>query len=54
MGWIKMLVKGYKGRVEEEMEVKEQLGREWPGLHAMQGSVWLNARSVGIHPFLPM
>jgi len=49
-----MLVKGFKGRMEEEMEVKEQSGRERPSLHAVQGSVWLNACSVELHSFLPM
>jgi len=40
--------------VEEETEVKEQLGRERPSLRAMQGSVWLNVHSVGLHSFLPV
>jgi len=49
-----MLVKGYKGIVEEETRAKEQLGREWPSLIRRAESVWLNACATGLHSFLSM
>ena len=48
-----MLVEGFKDRGKAETEVKDQSGREEPSLYAVLGSVWLNARSVGLHSFLP-